>query len=122
MSEVQKLEEQPHDVPASVRVGPSEHTLAALCSDSELGLERSVRLRAFCVPQRLVNPLLDAGATDDARWEEILGQAGFVLGTVRFLRALHLITRRFDAAEVKTRLMHRLLEAAQRPAVDGDAE
>ena len=108
-----KLDAAPGEVLAGVRLEPSGPALAALCADAMVGLDRSVRLRAFGVPDDLVTPLLQADAPDDGRWPEVLARAGFVLGTVRGLRALHVLTARFDAAAVKARLMRRLLDAAR---------
>jgi hypothetical protein len=113
ISETRKLDPVPQDVIGSVRILPSPQTCSDICLDKELGLQRSVRLRAFSVPEELVNPLLSITETEDQRWREILPKAGFVLSTTRGLRALQLITRRFDAAEVKTRVMQRLLGAAR---------
>jgi hypothetical protein len=113
VSAAAKLEPEPYDVLASVRLQPGEASLAAICADAALGLERSVRMRVFGVPEELVNPLLDIDAPDDERWRDVLAGAGFVLGTASGLLALHVLTTRFDAATMKARLMRRLLSAAQ---------
>lgn len=102
-----------HELLAGVRLQPTDSSLAALCADAELGLERSVRMRVFGVAGEMVNPLLDIDAVQDERWSDVLARAGFVLGTVRNLLALHVLTVRFDAATVKGRLMRQLLSAAQ---------
>jgi hypothetical protein len=120
VSELAKLDPKPQESMASVRMQPSADGLAALCADAELGLERSVRLRLFCVPERLVNGLLDIHFASDGRWRDILDEAGFVLNAARGLRALFVITRRLDAAEFKSRLMRRLMAAAGPPASDGN--
>src|SRR5690349_6493705 len=66
---------------ASVRVQPtSPEALQRLCSDPAVGLERSVRMRVFCVPADMVEPMLDTDSPDDERWPELLGRSGFVLG------------------------------------------
>jgi hypothetical protein len=99
---------------ASVRVQPtSPEALQRLCSDPAVGLERSVRMRVFSVPAELVEPMLDTDSPDDERWPELLGKAGFVLGTVKGLLALHVFTNRFDAPTLKARLMNRLASLAQ---------
>ena len=67
LSPASKLEAKPDPVVGSVRLLLSPLHLLSLCSDSELGLERSVRLRAICVPEELVNPLLDVCDVDDER-------------------------------------------------------
>jgi hypothetical protein len=112
VSEVHKYDPDPHETIASVRVQPAPARLAALAGDPRVGLHRSVRLRAFAVPADFVNPLLDAGPADDERWPELLSRAGFVLDAARGLKALHILTRRFDAAAVKSRLMRRLAAAS----------
>jgi len=113
VSGAEKLDPGPHEVLAGVRLQPTDQSLPALCADAALGLERSVRMRVFGVPDELVNPLIDINSTDDERWAEVLGRAGFVLGTVKSLLALHVQTTRFDAATLKGRLMRRLLSVAQ---------
>lgn len=111
-SGVQKLEHRPQETIASVRIHPTPQRLAALAGDARLGLDRSVRLRVVAVPNHLVNPLMDVTSAEDERWAEILPQAGFVLGTTRGLRTLHVITGRFDTPTLKSRLTQRLAAAA----------
>ena len=113
ISEVRKLDPSSQDVIGSVRIQPSPQTCSDICLDKQLGLQRSVRLRAFCLAEELVNPLLSITETEDQRWREILPKVGFVLSTTCGLRALQLITRRVEAADVKARLMQRLLSAAR---------
>jgi hypothetical protein len=108
ISPMRKLDPDPGNEIGSVRVQPSGELLAAICADASLGLERLVRLRVFAVPERLVNPLLDADATDDERWAELLGECGFVLTTTRGLRSLQVRTRRLEPAAIKSRLIRRL--------------
>ena len=112
VSELAKLDPKPQQIMASVRLQPTEAGLAALCGDPELGLERSVRLRTFCVPEALVNALLDVHYTSDGRWGEILERSGFAMSAGRELKALYVITRRFEAAGFKARLAQRLATAA----------
>jgi len=118
VSELAKLDPRPREMMASVRMQPSEAGLVALCGDAEVGLERSVRLRLFCVPEPLVNSLLDIHFAGDGRWGEVLDKAGFVLTAGKGMRALYVVTRRLDAAQFKARLMNRLVAAASStPAV-----
>jgi hypothetical protein len=117
VADARKLDAAPAEVMTGVRIHPATpQALQALCGDAALGLERSVRLRAFSVPREAVEAVLDIDAPDDERWHEVLGRAGFVLGTVREMRALHVITARFDATAVKSRLMQRLMALAQQAA------
>ncbi len=92
----------------SVRMTITTATLADLCHHPQFGLDRSVRLRLFSVPDNLVNPLLDINETDDERWEEILPQAGFTLSTTRLIESLHLFSRRYGAEVIRKRLMDQL--------------
>ena len=108
VSEIRKLEPHPMDVIASMRVQPSPEALRAMCMDPGIGLEKSVRLRAFSVPENLVNPLLDVNATDDERWGEILRESGFVLTGTRGLKALQVRTSRVEPAAMKSKLIQRL--------------
>ena len=112
VSELAKLDPRPQQNMASVRLQPSEAGLAALCGDGELGLERSVRMRLFCVPESLVNALLDVHYASDGRWGEILEAAAFVMNVARELKALYVITRRMEAGPFKARLAQRLAAAA----------
>lgn len=114
---VEKFDPAPAEVLAGVRIHPpTAQALQTLCNDAALGLERAVRLRAFSVPRELIDVVLDIDGADDERWPEVLGRTGFVLSTVRQMRALHVITARFDAAAVKSRLMQRLTTLAQQAA------
>ena len=112
VSGAQKREEAPTEVIGGIRLQPSPGRLVGLCADGGLGLERSVRLRAFCVPGPLVNTVLEIAEPDDARWGEVLERAGVTIGTTRGLRSLHIQSRRFDAAAVKSRIMRRLIGLA----------
>jgi hypothetical protein len=111
-----KPDDAPQEVPCAVRVHPSPQLLTSLCGDMALGLERSVRLRAVCVPADGVKAVLEIDAADDVRWEVALARASFVLGSTRGLRSLQIATPRFDAAGVKSRVMRRLMSAAAGPA------
>jgi hypothetical protein len=111
-SAAHKRDHGPQEVMCAVRVHPSPRLLASICGDMALGLERSVRLRAASVPEDLVNVALGLATPDDARWDDVLPRAGFVLGTTRGLRSLQVATSRFDAGTVKSRVMRRLMSAA----------
>jgi hypothetical protein len=115
MSAARKFDPRPMELIGSVRIQPSPQTCSEICLDPKLGLHSSVRLRAFGVPESCVEAVLNTCETEDPIWKEILPKAGFILTTTRGLRALQLTTRRFDAAQVKARLMQRLMTAA-RPA------
>lgn len=110
ISPVRKLDPYPQDEIGSIRLDPSAQMLAMICALPSLGLDRSVRLRAFAVPEAMVNPLLDVDSTDDERWGEILGHCGFVMTTTRGLRSLQVRTR-IDPAEMKSRLIRRLVHS-----------
>ena len=117
-------EHAPREVYCTVAIQPSPQVLASLCGDMALGLERSVRLRVVSVREDLVTPLVEsaAAAGEADRWKEIVPQAGFVLGTTRGLRSLHIFTRRLDATAVKARVRRRLMSAAAgAPAASGAA-
>jgi hypothetical protein len=114
VSGADKFEPGPRETLTSVRVHPpAPDALQRLCADMAVGLERSVRMRAFSVPEPLVNVLIDIDSPDDERWADVLAKSGFVLSTVFGLRALHVLTARFDAVAVKSRLMQRLSSLAQ---------
>lgn len=112
VSGMRKLEDAPGTPLGSIRMHPTGPRLGALCTDPAVGLERSVRLRAFCVPESLVNPVLELANPDDERWDEVLDRAGLIVATTRGLRSLQIYTRRFDAAAVKSRIMQRLVALA----------
>ena len=68
ISEARKLEASPQEVIGSARIQPSPQQCSAICLDPDLGLARSVRLRVFCVPRELVEPILQMTETEDSRW------------------------------------------------------
>jgi hypothetical protein len=111
LSEAQKLDEDPRPSLGSARIAPSPHRLGRILGDERIGLERRTRLRAFCLGEELVNPLLDASATDDERWGELLESCDFVLSTVRGLQSVQIISARISPNEARERLTHRLLGA-----------
>jgi hypothetical protein len=112
ISGVEKLDDTAKEIHAGVRIAPTPERLTALCGDSAVGLERSVRLRVLCVPEAITNTVLEIDSPDDERWADVLGKTGFVVSTVRGMLALHILTARFEAPVVKSRLMQRLTAAA----------
>lgn len=108
ISEARKLDANAADVIGSLRIAAGPRRLASICMDASLGLDRSVRLRAFSVPAMLVNPLLDINGTDDERWAEILPQCGFVLSTSQGLKSFQVYSRRLQPAVMRMRLSQRL--------------
>lgn len=85
----------------SIRVLPAKSHLSLLCNDAQIGLERSVRLRVFSVPEPLVNPLLDASDLDDERWRELLTQSRYILSSVRGMLSLVLWSPTFEPDVIK---------------------
>lgn len=111
LSEVQKFDEDPRPAVGSARIVVSPHRLGRILADERIGLERQTRLRAFCLPEEMVNPLLDASTTDDERWSELLENCDFCLSTVRGLQSVHLISERISPDHARERLTNRLLGA-----------
>src|SRR5262249_17504259 len=107
-SMVQKLDAAPGEPIASIRVHLTPQRLVSLCTDNEIGLERNTRLRVFLVPDFLVNPLLDVNDLDDERWGEILPKCGAVLGTLRGMNSIFILTRRCDSSQARQRIVQRL--------------
>jgi hypothetical protein len=109
-----------HDAPppiASLRLHLTLQRLAALCMDSSAGLGNEVRLRLFLVPESLVDTALQLNEPDDEGWTHILSQAGVVMGSMRGMQSIYLLTRRVDSTEVRQRILKRLLgQVAQREA------
>ena len=75
--------------------------LPRICGDMALGLDRSVRLRAFGVREPLVNPLLDIDDLNDERWPEILQQTAFIVSSVRSLQAVHILSHKLSPEQVR---------------------
>ncbi len=119
ISSAVKLDAAPAEIITGVRIQPTPQALHKLCGNTALGLERSVRMRVLCVPEALVDMVVDIDSPDDGRWAEVLRQAGFVLSPVRGMLALHVLTTQFDAATVKSRLMHRLSSLARQAVPTG---
>jgi hypothetical protein len=105
---VEKLSPEPGAPVGSVRVQALPQRVTAMCVDPNLGLERLVRLRGFCLPSHLADGLLEADDPQPERWSEIVDQCSFVLSTVREMQSLHVLTRRWSAEPLKSALMDRL--------------
>lgn len=115
-----KLDDPPTPPTGSVRVAPSWRLLSQICGDPDLGLERSVRLRLMAVAARSMPAVLDASDTDDSRWPQLLNDCQLYVGTTRGLGSLHILVRLMDAAQVKARVMQRLMAVARgEPAIPG---
>jgi hypothetical protein len=93
ISPAAKLDRAPAMSPGGIRIEMTAASLAALCADPGLGIDRGVRLRVFSIPAALVNPLLDTAELDDERWAEIMPQTTFVLRNTHGLDAVHVVTR-----------------------------
>ncbi|QOV88613.1 hypothetical protein [Humisphaera borealis] len=113
-----KIAAEPTDAWGSVRIVPSWKRLASACADTSIGLESSVRLRLMAIPTLFVPELVDVSSIDDPRWEHLLSECQFYLGTTPGLTALQLVVRRMEAAQVKSRVMQRLIAVARgEPAI-----
>jgi hypothetical protein len=108
-SAAERLEEASPAPIVSVRLHLTNARLAMLCNDMNVGLERLVRLRLLSIPSKLVSAFLDTNEPDDERWADLVPESSIYLSTVRGLQAIHLLTRRFDPIETRTRLMQRLV-------------
>jgi hypothetical protein len=116
ISPVQRFDDLAATPPAvgSVRVHVPVPRLHMVLDDESLGLHRNVRLRAFAVPEPVVNPLLDIDELDDERWPEILAAARFVLGSVRSMQSLQILTHKLSADQTRQRIVQRLSGASER--------
>lgn len=94
---------------ASMRIHLTLPRLGALCMDGSAGLDSGVRLRLFVVPEELVATALEVNELDDERWSAILGRAGVVLGSMRTMQSIYLLTRRVDSGQARQRILKRLL-------------
>jgi hypothetical protein len=103
----ERFEPEASNIGGSIRIEPDGAALAALCAEARLGIDRGVRMRLFCLPRELVNPLLDIPDADDERWPEILPAARFMLQNTHGLDALHVITR-LGAEELSDRISGQL--------------
>src|SRR5207248_1009489 len=114
ISSAQKFEIAPSPpAVSSVRIHVPVPQLQTILQDTELGLHRNVRLRAFAVRESVVSPLLDIDDLDDERWPEILAQTGFVLGSVKSLQALQILTHRMAPDQMRNRIVQRLSGSPQ---------
>jgi hypothetical protein len=104
ISAIDKLDATPSISMGSIRIEMQFDRILALCSDPGVNLESSVRLRAFAVPEELVNPLLDTAALDDERWPQIIPHAGFILQPTGGMDAVHVLTSRFTPKEFSERV------------------
>jgi hypothetical protein len=116
-SPAQKMDAHAAPPIMSVRIHLTPARLKALCSDPAIGLQSAVRLRIFLATDALVNPLLNLNELDDDRWGDILPRCGMVIGSMRTLQSIYLLTRRLDAVRVKDQIMRRLLSTADARAV-----
>lgn len=113
-----KPEPEVGDAWGSVRVVPSWRRLSDICTDTTIGLERSVRLRLLAVPPLFLSEMLDAGAPDDLRWMHLLNECQFYCSTTPDLKSLQFVVRRMDASQVKAKIMQRLMAVARgEPAI-----
>ncbi len=116
-SPAQKMDAHAAPPIMSARIHLTPARLKALCADTAIGLQSAVRLRIFLAPDGLVNQLLDVNELDDDRWGDILPRCGMVIGSMRTLQSIFLLTRRLDAVRVKDQIMRRLLSTADARAV-----
>jgi hypothetical protein len=93
----------------SVRIHLNAQRLSALCMDSNAGLDSGVRMRLFLVPESLVDTVLEIDELDDERWGEVFPHAGLMIGSMRTMQSIYLLTQRVDAGEARQRIMKRLL-------------
>lgn len=89
---------------SSIRMHVTMESLNDLLADAAFSLEHDTRLRLFAVPPTSVNPLIDVDELTDDRWHNLLASAGFMISTAWQLRAMHLLTRRFDAVQTQQKL------------------
>jgi hypothetical protein len=107
ISAMNKLEAASSPPAGGVRIEVTPDSLAQLCEDISLGIDRGVRLRVFAIPGVLVNPLLDTGELDDERWPDILPQATVIVQNSRGLDAVQVLTR-LSVQDASRRLAERL--------------
>lgn len=112
---LRKFSHDPAGVMASIRIAPTADVLKSLCADAGLGLDRAVRLRAFCMPEEYVTTALAIEQIDDERWLDVLNHTSLMLGTGRTVQALHILTRRYSAMQARQCLLARLLPAPASP-------
>jgi hypothetical protein len=94
---------------ASMRIHLTPQRLASLCMEAGAALDGRVRLRLFLVPDALVGTLLEINDLDDAQWAQVLPSTGAVVGSMRGMQSIYLLTRRVDSAQARQRILQRLL-------------
>jgi hypothetical protein len=87
----------------SVRIEMPFERLMALCADPGVNLDRSVRLRAFAVPEDLVNMLLECSEPGDECWRVVLPRTTFVLQPVGGMDSIQVITGRYGSEDFSRR-------------------
>jgi hypothetical protein len=112
-SQASKLDDGPAEISGSVRIAGPWRRIAGICSDATLGLESAVRARVFLTPHASVVRLLEMSEMDDARWEQALAECSFVISTTSGLRSLQIFAKQHDLAQVKSKVMNRLMEVAR---------
>lgn len=122
LSPVRRLALADGDAEASVRVAADAAWLDELCRDERIDLAERVRLRLFCVPAELVDPVLDIDALDDERWRDILPVANVMAQVTRGLGGIQVVTRRFDVQQSKRRLTRGLSLAWERRRMEEGRE
>ena len=101
LSAVEQFDPRKSPAIASMRLLPTVRHVQSMCNEAQIGLEKSVRLRAFCVLEKLVDPLLDTSDLDDERWRELLPTMRYVLSTVKGLLSLVVWTPVFAPEQMK---------------------
>jgi len=112
ISPVQKFDTLAMPAVGSVRICLPAPQVQAIFDDAELGLHKSVRIRAFAVREQVVNPLLDIDELDDERWKDVLNEAGFVISASRGLQSLQILTHTLSAEQARARIVQKLSSAA----------
>jgi hypothetical protein len=92
----------------SIRLLPRTQHVSELCIDPKIGLHQTVRLRAFGVPDDLIDPLLDTADLDDERWRDLLPSIAFCLSPAKDLLSLQIWSRDYDPDEARRRITSRL--------------
>ena len=103
---------------ASVRLLASAEVVERLCLDERLALHAGVRLRAFVLPPRLVDPMLDMAEPDDERWREVLPLATAAVSTAADLLSVVIWSTELGPDVLRDRMATRLTEAGSGTRVD----
>jgi hypothetical protein len=104
LSSVEKLDASPGTCFASVRMEMDFERLETLCADPGLNLETSVRLRLFCVPEELVNTLLQISDPNDERWREILPRTSSLIQPAGGMDSIQIITSRYTLSHMREKM------------------